>query len=87
MREVDERKLNDGSGTVIRLLIGPDHAMVEAENVNGVERTVVDWMDAAECFYHPFSRVEWLSYPGSRKVVAPPLAKTADGIPRIEVCE
>lgn len=64
MVEVNSRKLNDGSGTVITLFhAGGDRFVVEAVNVNGVSSAEVDRSDALDTFNHPFCNEARLDYP------------------------
>ncbi len=64
MDELASRALRDGSGTVISLLTDGKTFVVKAENVNGSCSVTVARADAARCYMHPFSRTDWLDYPG-----------------------
>jgi hypothetical protein len=63
---IAERTLNDGSQTQIRLyIVNADAAVVEAVNEKGTTSVLVDAADAFRAWMHPFSRPEWLDYPGT----------------------
>lgn len=67
MDTLASRALNDGSRTVISLLSDGERFIVQAENANGKVTTSVTAADAYNAYMHPFSRAEWLSYPGTEK--------------------
>lgn len=63
--ELHSRTLKDGSGTVIKLHQTDDGRFrVTAENGCGTSECIVDAADASMAFKHPFSRADWLDYPG-----------------------
>ena len=64
MLEIDTRTLCDGSATTITLAKDGERFVVTAKNAAGSSTVIVDREDAAECYMHPFSRSEWLDYPG-----------------------
>lgn len=65
MREVDTRTLHDGSQTTITLFASEDgRFVIEARNANGSSAVVAERHEAARIFKHPFSRSDWLEYPG-----------------------
>lgn len=65
MLEVDSRTLVDGSGTVVTLWACDDgRFIVEAVNGQGRSAVSVTAHEAGYVFRHPFSRPEWLDYPG-----------------------
>lgn len=67
LTELAQRTLGDGSQTVITLFhLNDDALIVEARNVNGSTSMVVSPSEALDAFHHPFSRDEWLSYPGTK---------------------
>ncbi len=66
-----ERTLNDGSQTCISLVyVNPDLIIIRAANAQGETSTIVDPAMAHYAFHHPFSRPEWLSYPGTAEAKA-----------------
>lgn len=68
---LSERTLNDGSQTVISLLyLNADTCIIRAANARGETSTIVDPADAHYAFHHPFSRPEWLDYPGTEAAKA-----------------
>lgn len=65
MIELAERTLADGSQTVITLFHRPAESdcLVSASNLHGTSTVAVSLTDAAQAYWHPFSRENWLTYP------------------------
>ena len=61
---IDERTLSDGSGTVISLSQDGERFIIAARNGQGHSAVSVDRAEALQCYRHPFSRSDWLDYPG-----------------------
>jgi len=62
---IDTRVVNDGTGTTVTLYQHGETYVVEAVNDRGTACvTLHDRADAARCYMHPFSRTDWLDYPG-----------------------
>lgn len=60
------RQLADGSGTVITLYreTTTRELTVEAVNRNGTSEKTAEPSEALWMYNHPFSRKDWLDYPG-----------------------